>query len=88
MGRRAKIQKMRQAERILALHRVRCQSLAVQPTRFLQRNSTGIMIGSGLSLGLLCGRPAGRRVASTVISLSISFMKLQPRLIARLARGG
>lgn len=81
-GRRKKLKEIQQAERILALHRARSQSLAARPRRFLHRHEPALVLGGGVVLGLFAGHPAGRKVVSVLASLSIGIVRLQPQLLS------
>lgn len=82
MARRKKLKEIRQAERILALHRVRCQALAARPRHFLHRHEPALVLGGGVLLGLFVGHPAGRKVVSVLTSLSIGILRFQPQLLS------
>lgn len=81
MGRRKKLKEINHAERVMALHRVRCQSLAVRPRYFFHRHQLPLILGGGVTLGLIAGHPAGRKVVSLLASLTIGIVRFQPRLL-------
>lgn len=66
----------------MALHRVRCQSLAVRPRHFIRRHQLPLILGGGLTFGLVAGHPAGRKVVSVLTSLTIGIVRLQPGLLS------
>ena len=87
MGRRKKLKKIDHAERVLALHRGRCQALAVRPQHFIRRHQLPLILGGGVTLGLVAGHPAGRKVVSILTSLTIGIVRLQPGLLAYFLKG-
>jgi len=81
MGRKAQIERIREAELWVWNSRARCQMIGQHPLQVIWRNRARIVLGSGIVLGVISARPGTRRALSALISGVLAIIRMQPQVL-------